>query len=118
MEKDQINQSPRSDEDMQDDSLLKSLKNFGFVFSDSDDEVEDFYRSFLSMESSLPTDLMDSSCIFNSGPIGEAKVLPIPVDPSVVANLAQAAREGSSISEEMLEKMKRDRMNAEKLKKQ
>lgn len=107
----------RSNDDKIDDCLMKSLKTHGFIFSDTEDEIEEFYLEFLLKKTSLPHDLRDSSSVFKASEAKEAKVFNLPPNRLIVENLAQAARDGSNISDEILEKMKRDRIASEESKK-
>jgi hypothetical protein len=117
MEHDNTFESDRSAEDRIDDHLLRSLKVHGFVFSDTEDEVEAFYLDYLSQSPPLPENLRNSSDIFKNNEVKETRIIDLPSNKQIVENLAQAARDGSNIPVEVMEKMKKDRLASEKSKK-
>lgn len=96
--------------------LLRSLKVHGFVFPESDDEVEELYKNCLAGKLSIPEKLKDPAWVFEHNENSNSKVIKLSssAPKEIVQNLAQAAREGKELSDDILSKMEADRKAAEK----
>jgi hypothetical protein len=95
---------------IQEEMIEKALREGGFLFPETPEEVAEFEKKFGSTDVILPEDLRQA---------------PHPKKNRVVKlnkqekqqNLAMAAREGSQLPEEIQKKMKEDREKAKKAKK-
>lgn len=90
----------------QNESIIqKALRVGGFVFPQTPGEVEEFERQFGNTELFLPEKLknLDFMDLNTTEPSFQQDLAP------VAPNLAMAAREGSKLPDEMLERMRLDR---------
>lgn len=93
------------------DSIKKSLRNLGYLFPSTEDEVETFEKT--NKIERVPEEFSSASeLVTKSKHIELSKTLKINVD-NYSTNLARAARKGNSIPEDVLKKMKEDRDRTE-----
>lgn len=100
-------------DDLFDDSIDSSLRQLGFVFPSSSADFNQIEENLKNDKFSKPASLQDPYSFlgkrrFNSG----SKKLANPNDYSV--QLAQAARDGSEISDEIKTKMAEDKLKSKK----
>lgn len=96
-----------------DADFSKALRRFGYLFPESEDELEYFKSIIASDTFEIPKELCDPLKIISKSKItGVSNVLPI-ANEAVVENLAMAAREGKEIPKEILDQMKSDRKKSE-----
>ncbi|MFC5410678.1 hypothetical protein ACFPMF_15250 [Larkinella bovis] len=114
------NENKRPDQAMNEPinpSLLWSLKVHGFLFPETDEEVEAFRINHLSNPDPLPDFLTDPMAIFNR-PRQQPRIEPKWDASSEIGSiLAMAAREGGDIPEDVLKQMEQDRQEALRRKK-
>lgn len=109
----QIDFNPRNDDD--DDSVLfKHLRHYALTFPKTHDELERFIQSLESTKLIIPDTFKDASCILRNGLQRISAPLNLSTDRHINENMAYAAREGKDMSESVLAKMRRDRINSEK----
>lgn len=109
-----LNKTPKNTGDETfDEQLHQSLKVHGFIFPDTDDEVEEFRQTHMVFLTPLPAELEDPRAVFHREQPAFRRKLGLTPDQEVVDNLAQAAREGKDISEEIRKRMESDRQQAE-----
>lgn len=96
-----------------DEQLHRSLKVHGFIFPDTDDEVEEFRQTHMAFLKPLPAELENPMTVFNREQSKIRRKLGPAFDQEVIENLAQAAREGKDIPEEIRKRMESDRQQAE-----
>ena len=93
--------------------IIKSLKSLGFILPKSEDEIEAFEKAMEKHDiPPLPNELNTSDKILQKGYSNPNKILPIANQESP-SNLARAARQGNNIPKSVLDKMKKDREDAE-----
>ena len=92
--------------------LVKSLKCSGNIFPEADDEIMSFETSFKKEIKSFAANLPDAELILQTGKIDKHWTLQNEVVESVKDNLAQAAREGKELTDELKRKMIDDRNNS------
>ena len=96
-----------------DKQLHRSLKVHGFIFPDTEDEVEEFRQTHMAFLMPLPAELEDPMTVFNREQPAIRRKLGLVPGQEVIDNLAQAAREGKDISEDIRKRMESDRRQAE-----
>lgn len=94
--------------------LYKHLKKYGLVFPDTEEELNQFIELAKNYKAVLPPNLNDANLILKTGLLKIHGPLNTSTNLVVEENMAQAAREGGEISEEVLKKMHIDRENREK----
>lgn len=109
------NRSPQSEDDF-DETFHRSLRLNGFLFPETEDELERFKACIATDPKPLPTELRDPFAILDRGRIVFTKSLYSADDDDIEENLAHAARDGGEIPAEVLKQMEEDRKNAEDVK--
>jgi hypothetical protein len=94
--------------------LYRHLKNYALIFPDTEEEVEHFIEVAQKHKATLPPTLNDADLILKTGLLRIQTSLNTSSSLEIEENMAQAAREGGEIPEEVLKKMHRDRENKEK----
>ncbi|MFL3663015.1 MAG: hypothetical protein ACJ04Q_03365 [Flavobacteriales bacterium] len=97
---------------VQEQAFHKALKNFGYVFPETDKELDAFVESIGKMKFDIPSHLDNPTTILESGRIMKVGDFNSFIDNELEENLAQAAREGSEIPDDIREQMDNDRENA------
>jgi pyruvate-formate lyase-activating enzyme len=92
--------------------IQKALRTTGYVSPETPEEVKEFEKKFGNTDVIFPEGLSDLKFLDAKKP---AKVVGIKMK-EVSDNLAMAAREGSSLPDEILKKMKEHRKEAKKKK--
>lgn len=96
------------------ENLDWSLKVHGFVFPESDDEVEEFRQKTMGVINPLPEELQDPRAVFKSKPTPAVRRFEIQHNNEFFENLAMAAREGKTIPADVLQRMEEDRQRSKK----
>lgn len=94
-------------------AFYEALKSYGYIFPETEEDLEKFEISILKMKFSIPDNLNDPGRILTEGRIEKSSQFNLFYDEQVEENLAQAAREGSDISSDVWEQMEKDRKRAE-----
>lgn len=98
----------------QEKSFHKALKMHGYIFPEKEFELREFEESISKMSFIIPEKFNNVLAILQDGRIENVGKFNSFSDLQIEENLAQAAREGSSISEEVLKQMEIDRKKSEK----
>lgn len=101
-----------------DRELREILVALGFAFAQSDSELSIIEASTKKVNPKEIEDFGDLNSLMNAKPRFKPKYFSGIVDKTVEENLAMAARNGSQISSEILEKMRKDREEAERRRKE
>jgi len=96
-----------------DHSLYESLKKAGYVFPENEEDIDQLLENFKKAKCVAPTDFDNPLTILNDGFLSVTTDFNTSRDDEIDANLAQAAREGGSIEEDVDSQMKKDRKAAE-----
>ncbi|MHA6279360.1 hypothetical protein ACXYMT_04190 [Salinimicrobium sp. CAU 1759] len=94
-------------------AFFKALKNSGYVFPETEKDFDKFEESVLKIKDVIPNHLEDPIDILNRGKIRTLGVFEDFFDSTIEENLAQAAREGSDIPEDVWKQMEKDRQRSE-----
>lgn len=94
-------------------TLYKSLKNYGYIFPESEEELKLSEERISMMEFEVPDKLNNALEILKIGRIEKVSEFHSFYDGEIEENLAQAAREGSNIPDDVWEEMEKDRKNEE-----
>ncbi len=100
----------------QEKALYEALKRYGYIFPETEDELKHFEESISKMKLNFPDKFNDPLKILEVGKIEKIEGYITFSDEEIEENLAQAAREGSEIPDEVLKQMEIDRQKAEKAK--
>lgn len=100
----------------QEEAFHKALKSYGYVFPETEEELQAFESGIFKMKFKIPEKFNDPSAILEKGKIKRVGDFNSFYDEEVEENLAQAAREGSDIPSDVWEQMEKDRKNAEEAK--
>lgn len=92
--------------------LVKSLRCHGFLFPSNEEELDALEKSQAAEINGMPDFLESPMDILNRGLITKVLRKDSPVDLDSSTNLAQAAREGKALSDEVKKRMQEDRRNA------
>lgn len=106
--------SKNNNNDIQQEQIIqKALRISGFICPETPEEVIEFEKKFGTTDLTLPEELREPSFLAKPDTVFSKKAK------TISENLAMAAREGSRLPEEVLQKMKehRDKANREKKKK-
>ncbi|MES2457890.1 MAG: hypothetical protein V4594_20190 [Bacteroidota bacterium] len=95
------------------DSLLDSMKRAGYVFPETEEELDYVIDKFNNSKVIIPDDLNDPTSILKQGLLTVKTDFNSSTDQDVDINLAQAAREGGIIEEDVKSQMNKDRKTAE-----
>lgn len=94
-------------------AFYKALKRYGYIFPETEDELKQFEDSIANMEFKIPDKFSDPIEILAKGKVDKIENYLSFSDEQVEENLAQAAREGSEIPDDVLKQMENDRRKAE-----
>ena len=94
-------------------AFYKALKYYGIIFPETEEEITRFSERISQMTFKIPKKLDDPLAILEEGKVEKVGKFNSFNDEYVDDNLAQAARDGSEITEDIWEKMKKDRKDAE-----
>ena len=97
----------------QEKAFHKALKSYGYIFPETDEELQNFEISISKMKFDIPDKFSNPLTILSTGKIKKVNEFNTFYDEEVEENLAQAAREGSNIPDEVWIQMEKDRKNAE-----
>lgn len=97
----------------QEKAFHKALKSYGYIFPETEKELRAFEASIYKMEFDIPDKFNNPLKILNEGRIEKVNEFHSFYDEQVEENLAQAAREGSNIPDEVWKQMDNDRKKAE-----
>lgn len=100
----------------QDKAFHKALKKGGYIFPETDEELLNFEISISKMKFHIPEELNNPLKILKRGKIDKVHEFNTFYDEQVEGNLAQAARDGSNITDEVWLQMEKDRKKAEETK--
>lgn len=99
----------------QEKAFHKALKCYGYIFPETEEELDNFDISISKMKFDIPDKFNNPLKILSIGKIEKVNEFNSFYDEEVEENLAQAAREGSNIPDEVWIQMEKDRENAEKV---
>jgi len=108
------NQSNTGNDNEISHELYLLLKASGLAFPDTEEELKQLLAHSRKNSSPIPSGLDDAASILKRGLLKLTESLDSSTDKEIEENLAQAAREGNQIPEEVKEQMKRDREESEK----
>ena len=92
--------------------LENALKSYGYLFPTTDEQMSIFEKNMEDIP--LPEELESPDFVFaNNKPVFKRKTIPID-NSEGERNWALAAREGKDITEDILEKMKKDKEEAKR----
>jgi hypothetical protein len=91
-------------------AIEKALRSYGYLFPQSEDEIESLDKIIGCTASPLPDSLKDTSFLFNKKQKKDAKIIPLMAsEPEEYYHQAYAARDGQdSLSAETQAKMDHD----------
>lgn len=92
--------------------LNNSLKAHGYLFPENEEQLISFLDEIKNI--TVPTEITDPEECFSFERKKFRRSIQHESDKQVINNLAQAARKGSSIPDEILKKMRQDRQNSQK----
>jgi hypothetical protein len=94
-------------------SLFESLKNAGYVFPENEEDIDRLLANFKKAKCIAPSDFEDPLTVLKNGFLSVTTDFNSSRDKEIEANLAQAAREGGTIDDDVDSQMKKDRKAAE-----
>ncbi len=94
-------------------SLFESLKNAGYIFPENEEDIDRLLENFKMSKCVAPVDFNDPATILDNGFLSVKADFNDSRDEMIDSNLAQAAREGGTIADDVNEQMKKDRKAAE-----
>lgn len=112
MSKEELNNSNEEDSRV-DDSFHSALKKFGYVFPETEEELEHLKATVSRKKIQIPDELNDPFQILKKGKVTTLNSFNVSEDQEIEENLAMAAREGKEIPEDILSQMEQDRKDAE-----
>lgn len=92
--------------------LAFSLRANGYLFPISIEQVKFLEENQPILFQNIPTNITSAKDILERGIISFAPAFQVHINEEAQQNLAQAAREGKEISDEVRKQMQRDRLNA------
>jgi hypothetical protein len=93
--------------------LTRSLRANGYLFPTTIEQVNYLEEHHEDLFNNLPSNLTSASDILRRGAMTlESRLQNHTIDEHTQTSLAQAAREGKEISEEVKQQMRKDRLNA------
>ncbi len=101
-----------TNETRQEKMIQKAFRKGGLLFPETPEEVLEFEKRYGKTDIILPEELQEPSFITSKSPLQTKKK-----KLEAFENLAMAAREGSQLPTDILEKMKEDRDKAKRNKK-
>lgn len=96
-----------------DHSLYESLKKAGYAFPENEEDIDRLLENFKKAKCVAPTDFDNPLTILKDGFLSVTTDFNTSRDDQIDANLAQAAREGGTIEDDVDSQMKKDRKTAE-----
>jgi hypothetical protein len=90
-------------------AFVKSLRHHGFLFPETQTELEIVKSKKEIEEVPLPSELEDPMQIIRRGKIESISSVEFPENSDVEENLARAAREGKDIPDDVKNQMKKDK---------
>lgn len=108
------NQNSTGDDNEISHELYRLLKESGLAFPDTEEELEQLLAHGRMNSAPIPGELDDPSLILKRGLLELSFSLNSSTDKEIEENLAQAAREGDQITEEVRDQMRKDREDSEK----
>ena len=93
--------------------FLKALKNYGYIFPETEEELKLSEENISMMDFEIPDKLNDPLEILKLCRIEKISEFNSFYDAEIEENLAQAAREGSNIPDDVWEQMENDRKREE-----
>lgn len=97
----------------QEKAFYKALRSYGYIFPETDEELQNFEISISKMKFNIPDKFNNPLKILNAGKIEKVDEFSSFYDEEIEENLAQAARKGTSIPDEVWIQMEKDRKKAE-----
>lgn len=94
-------------------AFFKALKKHGYIFPESEEELKVLEEKISMMHFEIPDKLNDPLEILKVGRIEKVSKVDSFYDAELEENLAQAAREGSNIPDDVWEQMEKDRKKEE-----
>lgn len=103
----------QNDNTRQEKAFHKALKSYGYLFPETEAELQSFEESISKMKFQIPDKFNDPIAILKAGKISNVSQFNSFNDEEIEEHLAQAAREGSDIPEDVRAQMEKDRKDAE-----
>jgi hypothetical protein len=94
-------------------AFFKALKKYGYIFPESEEELKLSEENISMMDLEIPDKLDDPLEILKVGRIEKVSGFNSFYNVELEENLAQAAREGSNITDDVWEQMEKDRKKEE-----
>ena len=94
-------------------AFFKALRIYGYIFPETEEELENFEKSVLKVKIEIPSKLENPLDLLKMGRIETISEFRDFFDDQIEENLAQAAREGSDIPEDVWKQMEKDREKSE-----
>ena len=92
--------------------LAFSLRANGYLFPTSIEQVKFLEENHQILFQNIPSNITSAADILERGLISFEPAFQVYINDEVQQNLAQAAREGKEISDEVRKQMQQDRLNA------
>lgn len=99
------------------EELYLHLKRLGLAFPDTQEELEHFLELVEQYKANLPSDLPTANDILANAEMKMPASLNSSTDSEIEENLAQAARDGGELSDDLMKKLAADRKKTEDSKK-
>jgi hypothetical protein len=96
-----------------DEAFDKAMRTFGYLFPETEDELESLKAKIANNNIELPKELDNPYDILKRGKITTISAFNISDDSTIEENMAMAAREGKILSEDIINRMNQDRKEAE-----
>lgn len=96
--------------------LAFSLRSNSYLFPITIEQVKFLEENYKIIFQNIPSNITSAADIIGRGIISFEPTFKVKINEEVQQNLAQAAREGKEITDEVRQQMLRDRLNANKLK--
>jgi hypothetical protein len=103
----------QNDNTRQEKAFHKALKSYGYIFPETEAELQSFEESISKMKFQIPDKFNDPMEILKAGKIENVGQFNSFNDVQIEEHLAQAAREGSNIPDDVRAQMEKDRKDAE-----
>ena len=106
-------------QDQRDDALgrdvYEALKADGRIVPQTEDDVADAEATMAEASVELPAELRDAKTVFQRPATdGQPKVISLPTGPDPDQALRRAAREGGRLTDDIEDRMRQDRLNAQR----
>jgi branched-subunit amino acid aminotransferase/4-amino-4-deoxychorismate lyase len=112
MSKEELHSSSEEDSRIE-DSFHNALKKFGYVFPETEEELEHLKATVSRKKNHIPDELNDPFQILKNGRVTALNSFNVSEDHEIEENLAMAAREGKEIPEDIRRQMEQDRKDVE-----